>query len=284
MTGIRYTGDCHIPVIKIGSCRTHHLWERLLKPEEVCNYRRLGYMTLNDLRQTIEQLFVYTDNKITCDILHLEIPTLRVYNKHSFFQEPRKQFRKSGRNVNNWSDWLYRNQVGIMAGYDYHKYKMSKHVFEQYFDNIMSIIPDDIHVVIQTSFNIQLCEEHATELRDKNEKIKDTMTGGGDLLIYTRGQVEIEDHEVKPILTQDNRFVAREKCDAYIHHAISKHADRISLIDLKDIYGDRKSDVLTERDKDGLINFGHYTDEARELIIDYITNNLSHLLPNQKKS
>lgn len=265
---MRYTGDFHIPVIKIGSCRTHHLWEQLLKPEEVCNYRRLGYMTLNELQQTIEQLFVYTDNKITCDVLHLEIPTLRVYNKHALHQEPRGRFIEHGRDVNEWSDWMYRSQVGVMAGYDYHKYKMSKTVFEKYFDNIMRIIPDDIHVVVQTSLNIQLCDSHADEIREHLNR----PVGVGDLNIA---------EQAKPILTQDNRFVDREKCDDYIHHSVAKYVNRVTLIDIKDIFGSRKSDVLTGIGDDGKRNFAHYTPLAKQSVINYVTNNLGHLLNKQ---
>ena len=265
-TGIRYIGDVHVPVIQVGSCRTLNLWDDLLLSEENLMYRRLPYMNLADLQQTLEQMFMYTDHSITCDIIHLEIPTLRVYGEWDLLRIFKGKIDKTGhgRDVSKWSEYMYSKTIGIIAGYDYHKYKISKHMFEQYFDNIMRIIPKDIHVVLQTTFNIQLCDSHADQIQRKT-----TIPKG----LYDES-----------ILTQDNRFVARERCDEYIHHSIVKHADRVSLINQKEIFRDKKSDVLLgENTEEKRVDFAHYPNSVRRTLIDYVTNNFRHLLPDSNK-
>ena len=246
-------------------------------------------MTLGDLQQTIEQLFVYTSNKITCDVLHLEIPSLRVYNKGSLIKLAECEFelKKLPEDVSKWSDWQYRGRVGILAGYDYHKYKMSKHVFEQYFDRIMSLIPEEIHVVIQTSYNIQLTDQHAADLlaikkqSDGNSQVKGVL----DVVDRVKGQIDQTDHEVKSLLTDDNRFVDRERCDQYIHHAIIKHADRVSLIDSRKLYQDLQSDVCVPEKKmeTGILDLAHHNSYTQGIMIDYVTNNFGHLVTSQYK-
>ena len=224
-------------------------------------------MNLADLQQTLEQMFMYTDHSITCDIIHLEIPTLRVYSEWDLLQNFKSKIGETGhgRDVSKWSEGMYSENIGVIAGYSYHKYKVSKHMFEQYFDNIMRIIPKDIHVVVQTTFNIQLCDSHAEQIPKSRGSAK--------------GLFSLPPGHGETILTQDNRFAARERCDEYILHSIVKHADRVSLINQKEIFRDKKSDVLLRFNDQNRADFEHYTESVRRTLIDYVTNNFRHLLP-----
>ena len=235
-------------ILGMSSCRLDYVGFRGSNPN--VGYKRwasLPYATLLEVENQIKQLYWTKDPVPEHDFLHLEICTLKYANPHI---DPNNKLRSTGRD-------LYLN------------YQQ----FEMYMDNILSIIPINIKLIVHTCHNITLSDKAYDLIKNALiEKQYTKMLGGGG---NTGEHPEIACES----LTLDKKFKRREICEQYVCSYFSgTRSERTTVIKTSDVFKDWDSDrvFLHSKDKSKIDTF-HYTEQAKHHIREQSIEHTKHL-------
>ena len=126
--------------------------------------------------------------------------------------------------------------------------------FEKYMDNLISMVPDHVRFVIQTSHNIQLSDRHCNLIKQSimNKEHKNLMRGGAG----------VKEEILAEKLTPCKRFRNRTDCENYAIKYFNKHKHKTTILKTSEIFNGWDSESVFESSNDQHIDTFHYNTEA----------------------
>lgn len=235
-----------IKILQIVSCRGSDIFDSSENIDQQM-WMRTPFSTLTDLRIGFESLYML-NNPPQHDMLHMEIPTLRYCLKVSYYADCDDSLIKTNEHLH-----PEKNTLNYLQ-------------FEKYMDNLISMVPDHVRFIIQTSHNIQLSDRHygmiKKNLLDKN--ISNMTRGTGN-----RGEPE---EILAEKLTPCKRFRNRMDCENHVIRYFNKHKHRTTMLKTSEIFNGWNSEAVFESSNDQHVDTFHYNEEAIEHLQKWITD------------
>lgn len=229
---------------QIASCRGSYIFESSKNVDNQM-WMRTPFSTLTDLRIGFESLYMF-NNTPQHDMLHVEIPTLRYCLKSSYNATASSMIKLNEQLPPENTTLNYRQ-------------------FQKYLDHLISMVPDHVRFIIQTSHNIQLSDRHygiiKKNLLEKN--ISNMVRGNGNV-----GEPEAMLAEK---LTPCKRFRNRTDCENHVIKYFDKHKHRTIMLKTSEIFNGWDSEAVFESSGDQHVDTFHYLPEAEKHLKGWVS-------------
>lgn len=232
-------------ILQLASCRAADIFNLCDNVDEQM-WMRTAFATLVDIRIGFEALYVL-NNTPQHDILHVEIPTLRYCLAQSY-----RNHNLSMMNVNE----------------DFHPEKKALNYlqFEKYMDHLISMVPDHVRFIIQTSHNIQLSDRHYGIIKKSilEKNISNMVRGVGNT-----GEPE---EMLAEKLTPCKRLRNRTDCENYVIKYFDKHKHRTIMLKTSEIFNGWDSEAVFESSNDQHVDTFHYSAKAVRHLKEWVSD------------
>lgn len=235
-----------IKMLQIASCRGTEIFHSSENVDQQM-WMRTPFSTLTDLRIGFESLYML-NNPPQHDMLHVEIPTLRYCLKESYHADTNLSLIKINEHLHPEKNTLNYQQ------------------FEKYMDYLISMVPDHVRFIIQTSHNIQLSVRHydmiKKSLLDKNSS--NMIKGTGN-----RGEA---DEILAEKLTPCKRFRNRTDCENHVIKYFNKHKHKTTILKTSEIFNGWDSEAAFQSSNNQHVDTFHYNTEALRHLQKWISD------------
>ena len=230
-------------ILQIASCRGAEIFSSHENVDHQM-WMRTPFSTLTDLRIGFESLYML-NNTPQHDMLHVEIPTLRYCLGRSYH-----------------ADKL--SSIKINEHLHPEKSTLNYQQFEKYMDHLISMVPDHVRFIIQTSHNIQLSDRHCNLIKQSimNKKHKNLM-GGGD---------GVKEEILAEKLTPCKRFRNRTDCENHVIKYFNKHKHRTIMLKTSEIFNGWDSEAAFKSSNDQHVDTFHYNEEAANHLKKWVSD------------
>jgi hypothetical protein len=220
-------------ILQLASCRGTHIFD-LCDNVDIQMWMDTPFSTLTYLRIGFESLYML-NNPPQHDMLHVEIPTLTYCLKNTYQA--------------NLSSMLLTDEY--ISPEDS---RLNYQQFEKYMDYLISMVPDHVRLVIQTSHNIQLSDRHCNLIKQSimNKEHKNLMRGGAG----------VKEEILAEKLTPCKRFRNRTDCENHVIKYFNKHKHRTIMLKTSEIFNGWDSEAVFNSSDDQHVDTFHYNEEA----------------------